>query len=504
MEIFISLIPLILTIGIAVKTKNVILALFMGLFSATIILAKANIVQVYTMLFLGITKDNTGYIASSIADSTNVAVLMLIMIIGGFVSLMEASDGAYVFATKITKFLKTKILAQLGAYLMGLIIFFSDIGTPLIVGPVFQPIFKLKKVSMEKLSYIIDSTASPIAVIVPFTGWAVYVTSLIQEQIDQGLIQGEAFAIYLDSIAFQFYCVLAVVAVPVAIITKTNLFAMKKAEDLAELEEYVHPSNIDDTKSNAKASFIIVPLVVLFAILFTGLFYLGFPYKTINGSMFRLLLTSAYFTASIILMVMIVFSKKNTFKEVFDFYVKGMQKSTYMIIVLVLAWAFSSAIADLKTAENVVGLLDGNLPVFLIPALIFITGAVLSFSTGSSWGTFAILTPFAIALGVSGDISPAICMGAVLSGGLFGDHLSPISDTTILAAAGSNVGLVEHVKTQFGYGIICGIIAFVFYLIAAIVPSNILIWISILVMIITFLIIKKLQLGWLKNETLVG
>lgn len=504
MEILVSLIPLILTIGIAVKTKNVILALFIGLFSATFILAKANIVQIYTMLFLGITKDNAGYIAESIADSTNVAVLILIMIIGGFVTLMETSDGAYVFATKITKFLKTKVLAQLGAYMMGLVIFFSDIGTPLIVGPVFQPIFKLKKVSMEKLSYIIDSTASPIAVIVPFTGWAVYVTSLIQEQIDQGLIQGDAFSIYLDSIAFQFYCVLAVIAVPVAIITKTNLFAMKKAEDLAEQEEYIPVSDEVHAENKAKASFIIVPLLVLFTILFSGLFALGFPTKTINGSMFRLVLTSAYFTASMVLILMIVLSKKNTFKEVFDNYIKGMQKSTYMIIVLVLAWSFSSAIADLKTAENVVGLLDGNLPVFLIPALIFIVGAILSFSTGSSWGTFAILTPFAIALGVSGEISPAICMGAVLSGGLFGDHLSPISDTTILAAAGSNVGLVEHVKTQFGYGLICGIIAFIFYLISAVVPSTMLIWISIVVMIITFLVIKKLQKGWLKDEVMVG
>ncbi|RDY29671.1 Na+/H+ antiporter NhaC family protein [Romboutsia weinsteinii] len=491
-----SLLPPLVAIIMAVFTKNVIISLFTGTLVGVTILSGYNpIVSVKSLI--------GDYFFEQLTDGYNAGVLVLLVFIGGFIALMETSGGAHAFAQKVTKFINTKTKAQISAWFGGIIIFFSDLGTPLIIGPIFEPIFDKLKISREKLAWIIDSTASPVAVLVPFIGWGVYVMGLIQKEFEALSITQSDFTAFIKAIPFQIYPILALVMIPLIAFTKLDFAAMLRAERRVETTGKLHwdtsnPQRKSEKLSdievkNAKASLVIVPLIVLFVTLFGMLIPLGFPFKKIDGSEFRIALTTGYLFAAIVLMVLMVYYKTKKFSEIFSIYISGMQKMMYVSITLILAWSLGSVIKNLGTANYIIQVLQGNIPGFLIPAILFILGACVSFSTGSSWGTFAIMMPLAIPMAVSLDASIYVCIGAVLSGGLFGDHCSPISDTTILSSTGAGCDLIDHVKTQLPYAILNGIIAFVTYLIAGFIDSEVSLVVAIIMLVITVLTISKLK-----------
>ncbi len=485
-EGIISLIPLIITIFIAVKMKDVILALYVGVITGVIILAQGNLTNTMNSLF-------GDYFSVILTDSYNVGVIILIMVIGGFIALMQFSHGANTFAKDVIKFLNTKAKAQISAYLFGILIFFSDLGTPLIVGPVFGPIFDKLKISRAKLAYIVDSTASPMAVIVPFTGWGVYIISLIDNEIANGTITGNSFDILVGAIGYQFYSLLTLITLPLVIYLGLNLFSMKTEEDKMQSSEYQAKAIKleQEPTDHGHAMFIIIPLIVLFSVLGYGLYLMGFPKEQISGSGFRIVLSSAYLLASFTLMVLIALKKQDTLYNSYKAFIGGMSGSSQMVITLVGAWTLSLVIDNLHTADFIVEILSGNLNPIFYPALIFVTGTILSATTGSSWGTYAIITPFAIGLAATGDVDISLALGAILSGGLFGDHISPLSDTTILSAAGADCDLLTHVKTQIPYGAINAIVALIFYILAGIYTSYIWLLLAIITSIIVMVIIKK-------------
>jgi Na+/H+ antiporter NhaC len=206
---------------------------------------------------------------------------------------------------------------------------------------------------------------------------------------------------------------------------------------------------------------VIVPIVVVFATLFITLAPLGFPFQKVDGNAFRVALTMGYFFGALVLMALIGVYRVKNFQDTFKIYVDGMKGMTDVAVTLVLAWSLGSMISALGTAEFIVnGLKSIHFSAGLVPAAIFVFGAFVSFSTGSSWGTFAIMMPLAIPMAHAFGIPYAIAVGAVLSGGLFGDHCSPISDTTILSSTGAQCDLVDHVKTQLPYACVNGVIAF--------------------------------------------
>ncbi len=477
-----SILPIIITIIIAIKVKDVILAIYVGIFSGILILTNGH-------LFKALHSFVADYLIVQVTDSYNAGVIILIMFIGGFITLMEFSEGANAFATKVKKYLNTKVKTQMSAYFFGILIFFSDLGTPLILGPVFSPIFDKMKICRAKLAYIIDSTASPMAILVPFTGWGVYIMSLIEAQ----STTSDAFNIFVTAIGFQFYSLLALLTVPFVIKFNLDIKAMKNAQNNWEQVQ-------DQTKAlkheNGQAKFIIIPLIVLFTVLIGGLIKLGFPFQPLNGSEFRIVLTSAYILSAISLMILLLISQRFKFMEIYRVYIKGMSKTMTMIIVLIGAWSLSAVVDSLHTADVIVSLLNGSVPAFLYPALIFVIAAVLSAATGSSWGTFAILTPFAFGFSDVSQIDPALLMGAVLSGGLFGDHISPISDTTILSATACEISLLDHVKTQLPYGLINAIIAFICFIGAGLYPSYLWIMIGFALALISLFTINY----WEKKE----
>ncbi|MGL4762184.1 MAG: Na+/H+ antiporter NhaC family protein [Sarcina sp.] len=494
---FLSLIPPLLTIVLAIKTKNVIISLFTGLFSGVLILNNYN-------PFISIQNVIGDYFFIQLTDSYNAGVLVLLSFIGGFVSLMEHSGGAKAFAISVSKFINTKLKTVLSAWIGGILIFFSDLGTPLIIGPIFEPIFDRAKISREKLAWIIDSTASPVAVLVPFIGWGVYVMGLLEKEFQTLNLPISDYSAFINAIPFQFYPILCLILVPLICILKLDFGPMAKAEKRIQKEGLIHPkgsnpmrkaSEFNESENiNSKPSLVFIPILVLLGTLLIILIPLGFPFKKIDGSVFRVALSTSYLFATISIIVLMLKNKIKSFKESFDLYISGMQKMVYVTITLILAWSLGSVIKNLGTSRFLITMIDGNIPIFLIPLLIFICGSCMSFATGSSWGTFAIMIPLAVPLTVSLNAPLFVSIGAVLSGGLFGDHCSPISDTTILSSTGAGCDLIDHVKTQTPYAIVAGIITGVSYLIAGFIESKFLILLSILMLLtLVFAIYKTVE-----------
>lgn len=482
-----SLLPPIVAVIMAIKSKNVILSLFCGGFVGTLIFCSGN-------PFLAVKSIIGDYFFVQLTDSYNAGVIVLVIFIGGFIKMMEKSGGAEAFSQSVYRFVNTKFKAQICAWAGGIVIFFSDLGTPLLVGPVFRPLFDKLKISREKLAWILDSTSSPIAIMIPFIGWGVYIMGLIQAEFANLHIAESDYTTFVHAIPFQIYAILAVVMIPLVAATKKDFSQMKKAEQEAAFREYSFENvetNRQETgeysKSNARPLMVILPIIVVFATLFITLAPLGFPFKKVDGNEFRVALTMGYFFGAVVLMILIRVYKVQTFNDTFKIYVQGMKGMTDVAITLILAWSLGSMISALGTAKFIVAAMKSiQFSGALVPAAIFIFGAFVSFSTGSSWGTFAIMMPLAIPMAHAFAIPYAIAVGAVLSGGLFGDHCSPISDTTILSSTGAGCDLVDHVKTQLPYACVNGIIAFCAFILAGITKSP---FVTVLAVVVLFVII---------------
>ena len=426
-----SLLPPIVAVILAIWSKNVILSLFCGGFVGAMIFCSGNpFAAVHSMI--------GDYFFIQLTDSYNAGVLVLIVFIGGFIKLVEKSGGAQAFGKSVYRIVNTKLKAQLCAWLGGILIFFSDLGTPLLVGPVFRPLFDKLRISRQKLAWILDSTSSPVAILIPFIGWGVYIMGLIQAEFDNLGVMESDYTTFVQAIPFQLYAILAIIMIPLVAFTKKDFSLMKKAEQEAAARDYSFDETLPEMEGeadgyslkNAKPVMVILPIVVTFATLFITLAPQGFPFKKVGGNDFRVALTMGYLFGA-----------------------------------LVLAWSRGSMISGLGTASFIVDTMQRmQFSPVLVPAFLFLFGAFVSFATGSSWGTFAIMMPLAIPMAHAFSIPYAIAAGAVLSGGLFGDHCSPISDTTILSSTGAECELVEHVKTQLPYAVVNGVIAFACYI----------------------------------------
>ena len=490
---FYSLIPVFLTLILSIWSRNVILGLFIGVFSGVLILNGPN---PFTGMSLMIDK----YLIAQASNSANVGILMLMIFISGLVGLMEKSGGAAAFAGVMIKFITSKARAQLGAWASGSLLFFTDSGTPLIVGPLFRPITDGLKISRVKLAWIIDSTASPVAVLIPFIGWGLYSQGLITQEYEALGIDESAFLSYIKAMPFQFYSIMAVVMVPIVVMAGADFGPMKKAETdydggtkFENDEASDEQTHSHDGRRNAKPIMVWLPLSIMLIIMFSLLIPQGFPLDMANmpSNAFRASLSTGYVCAALALMWLMNHYRVRSLRSGFSLYLESMAKVLSVLIILVLAWSLGAVGKDLGAPDYIAVLIDGRLPIFLIPVTAFLVGSLISFSTGSSWGTYAILIPLLIPIANQFDVPMYLAIGAVLSGGLFGDHCSPISDTTILSATGAGCTQLEHFKTQFPYALFNGACSVVAYILAGITGSFSALWLGILLMIVGLLVIKK-------------
>ena len=487
----VSIIPIILTIGLAIWTKNVILSLFTGLLCGVLIISGGNPV-------LALKATIGEYVIPRLLDSYNAGIIVLLVFIGGFVTLLEKSGGAEAFARKVANFIDTRCKTQLAAWLGGILVFFSELGTPMIVGPIFAPIFQKMRISKEKLAWILDSTASPVCVLIPFIGWGVTSMGLIQAEFDKlGITAITDWTAFCKAIPYQIYPILCLCIVPLVALSGREFSAMAKAEQNARqgifsrLPSEDTPKKNMITNNNVSPLVVIIPLIVLFVTLFGMLAPKGFPIKQVPGGEFRVALISGYLLAAVTMILLMSHYKVMSIKEGISTYIKGCSKLFDCMVMLILAWALSAVGDVLGTSEFIVSIVQGTVPYWLVPSIAFIIGVVMSFATGTSWGTFAIVMPIAIPMAYHLDASLFVTIGAVLSGGLFGDHCSPVSDTTILSASGANCELMNHTLTQLPYAAICAVVSFFGFMAAAVTESMLVTLVCILVMAVVYLVLAK-------------
>ena len=493
-----TLIPPIVAIVLAFITKNVVISLFIGVLSGGFILNLTgfNVFGALTQAFL----DFINRALNSLSDPWNAGIVMQVLVIGGVINLVAKMGGAKAIAEALAKKAKTAKSAQLITWFLGICVFFDDYANSLIVGPIMRPVADKMKISRERLAFIIDATAAPIAGLAIISTWIGLEVSLISEGFESIGVEASGFGVFLQTIPYRFYNILILAFIVITIITLREFGPMRKAEisarklkDLTNEEIAVTSSHMDELepKEGVKLSIwnAIVPIGALIISAIVAFYYSGYSsimagddiaikaivtnsplsFKAIlevfaASDASIALLQSAIFS-TVVAIVMAVWKKIFTISEAIEVWIDGMKGLIITAVILILAWSLGSVIKELGAAEYLVEALNGAIPAFLLPSLIFILGAIISFSTGSAYGTMSILMPLAIPLAykINPEMSFVIVStSAVLTGAIFGDHCSPISDTTILSSMGAGCSHIDHVKTQMWYALFVAAITILF------------------------------------------
>jgi Na+/H+ antiporter NhaC len=493
-----SIIPPLVAITLAFITKNVVLSLFIGIFSGAFILqlADSNFIMAIVQAFLSI----VDYVLASLSDSWNAGIILQVLTIGGLIGLVAKMGGAKAVAESLAKKAKGPVSAQIITWILGILIFFDDYANSLIVGPIMRPVTDKMKVSRERLAFVVDATAAPIAGIALISTWVGYEIGLINDAYASIGQTVNAYGVFIDTIPYRFYNILMLLFVLCTAFFLKEFGPMLKAERrarkynkviadgstpmVADDIEQLEP--IEGKKLNVWNAIIPIGSLIVFA--FIGFYYNGFNEimggedavliellqnspasfaairETFGASDASVVLFQAALIASIIAMIMGVSQKLFKIGEAIDIWVKGMKSLVITGVILLSAWSLSGVIGDLGTADFLVSMLSDTMPAFLLPSIIFILGAIISFATGTSYGTMGILMPLAIPLAAALSPDPnfvVMSAGAVLTGAIFGDHCSPISDTTILSSMGAASDHLDHTKTQLPYAITVAILTVV-------------------------------------------
>jgi len=497
-----SLLPPLIAIILALITRNVIPALFAGVWFGATMIYDWN-------PFMGLYASFSDFIIPNVGDPWSATVLIYCGLFGVLIAFLQKTGGAQAIAAAIARKVKTPRGAQGSTMLFGLIIFFEDYFNALTVGSVMRSVTDKLRVSREKLAYIVDSTSAPICLLGPVSTWVVFVMGLIGAQFIELGMTGSEYMTYILTIPFNFYAILAIVLVAVIVFLKWDFGPMAQAEYRARTTGKLirdgaePPSNTEMTDVEMPEDYkpkirnMVVPLVVLVGLipplfLWTG----GYPEEDLvtafgeaDGATSILI---AAFSAAVVAMLMGLQQKLFRFKESMSIIVTGFRSMTLVYIILALAWSIGSVTSELGTAEYLVNFAEQTTSPVIIPVLIFIVAAIVGFTTGTSYGTFAIMIPIAMPLAVSMDISIYLAIAAVFSGGIFGDHCSPISDTTILSSAGASSDLVDHVNTQIPYAIVAGISGVLSFLVAGMTGSALISLVTgiAVLLIVTFVLYK--------------
>ncbi|MDA0681432.1 MAG: sodium:proton exchanger [Proteobacteria bacterium] len=473
---FLSIVPPLLTIAVALYSKNVLVALIVGIASGSFIIADFH---PFNAMLNAIEEQ----VLAEFTNGTQSQVIITMMVIGGFVKLLEVSGGAKAFAQKMLSIVSTGARAQMLAWLSGLGIFFTDSGNSLIIGPLYRSVFDEFRLCREKLAYILDTTSSPISILIPFIGWGAYIMSLIEKSYAEvGLTENE-FTVLIKVIPYQFYAFLALLTVPIVIYTGKDYGPMKRiqAEYLQNLK-FRHTERADrSSATDTPVGMFLYPLGVMLALV-GALISWHATHGGITGAHIRSTLILSYLTASLTCMAMMRRHQGKSFTEMMGIFITGAESLVYVSIILVLAWSLSSVTSDLHTANYLASLIGDSVSASYFPMIVFALGALISLSTGSSYGTFAILMAIAVPVGFDLGASMYVTIAAVLSGGLFGDHCSPISDTTVLASVGADCNHLNHVTTQGAYAGLTGIVTLFAYWMAGFYESPYVLLVAIVIL----------------------
>lgn len=384
--------------------------------------------------------------------------LAFAVLVGSIMALIEKSGGIEGFVDFMqhkARLVKSPRSALMLSYFIGVVIFVESSITSLIAGAVGKPFCDKYKIPSAKLAFVCDSTSAPVSSLIILNGWGALLLGLIATQISLGVIDVNAIDILIDAIFYNFYSMAALAVTFLFIWFNLDIGAMKNAR--------YTPRNSDITSNGASMFYMLLPIVLMVLLVFVFLYITGggdILKGSGSSSIFYTMLTVLLFT-----LFYFVGTKNMSLTLWSKTALEGAWKLVPIALILLFAFAIGEMTTELKTGHYLASLATQNLSVTLLAAVIFLIGSVISFSTGTSWGTFSIMIPIALPMAVAMDANIALCIGAVISGGVFGDHCSPISDTTIISAMAADCELVEHVNTQLPYALISGGVAFVLFVI---------------------------------------
>ena len=506
-----TLLPPLVAIVLAFVTRNVIFSLFMGIFVGTFMVnvSGANIFASFFNAFV----DMSGKMVGSLADSWNAGIVLQVLTIGGMIAVITKMGGPRAIAEKLAARAKTPASAQVYTWIMGFFIFFDDYANSLVVGPIMKPVTDKLKIAREKLAFIIDSTAAPIAGLALISTWVGYELSLIKDAYAAiGQPEVNAFAIFVETLPYRFYNILMLAFVFFSAFTLREFGPMHTAAKRAYEKGQVTNPDTDSTLMNQENSFMlpkegvtysiynaIIPILVLIVVAIVGFYINGVsglegetlkaleadPYSfasirdAFGAADASIVIFEAALLASLVAIGMGLQQKIFSLHEAIETWVYGVKALVITAVILILAWSLSSVMKEVGTAAYLVNVLSDSTPQFILPTIIFILGSIISFSTGTSYGTMGILMPLTIplanAIGLNTGLEGTelhnyivLNVGAVLTGAIFGDHCSPISDTSILSSMASSCNHMDHISTQLPYALFVGFVAIAFgYLPAA-------------------------------------
>ena len=486
-----SILPPLLAIAMALIFREVVISLFAGVWLGALFIAGLN-------PFAAVLRSIDTFIAPALGDVDHAAIVIFSLLLGGMVGLMGRSGGTQGIVEAVAPLATNRRRGQLATYLSGLLIFFDDYANTLIVGNTLRPITDRLNISREKLSYVVDSTAAPVAAIVFVSTWAGYEISLISDGLKAAAAQvastdpalasqlggASPFTVFLSSVPYLFYPILTLAMVFLVAWTQRDIGPMLSAERRAARGDGLYRPGamlMVDTSAelmepkegkphrwyNAAIPVITVVVVVLLGLYFDGRASLGRP-----GTLTEILGEANAFNALLwgslcgVLVAFLLATTQRILKmqEAIEAWAGGMRAMLLAIVILVLAWSLGAATEAIGTAQWISHILESaGFPLRMLPVSVFVAAAVVAFATGTSWATMAILIPLVIPLTVTlgGGENYTVLLGtisSVLAGAIFGDHCSPISDTTVLSSMASASDHVDHVRTQLPYALLVAVV----------------------------------------------
>ena len=486
-----ALLPPVIAIVLALITKEVYTSLFVGIVVGALLYANFDFEGTLTHAF------NDGIVAS-LADPSHVGILVFLVILGIMVALMNKAGGSAAFGRWASEHMKSRAGAQLATVALGVLIFIDDYFNCLTVGSVMRPVSDKSKISRAKLAYLIDATAAPVCIIAPVSSWAAAVSSYVTD--------GNGLYLFIRAIPFNFYAILTIVMMIFLTVTGTDYGPMAKHETNAKEKGDIFSgvkSMADELSAEAnprgKVIDLILPIVVLIASCIVGMIYSGGFFEGENfvdafsnsDASVGLMLGSA--VTLVITVIYYLFRRVLKFKTMADCIPEGFKSMVPAILILTFAWSLKMMTDSLGAADYVGELVKksaGSFSTFL-PAIVFLIACGLSFSTGTSWGTFGILIPITMSVFPLTDPVGVVCISACMAGAVCGDHCSPISDTTIMASAGAHCDHVTHVATQLPYALTVAGVSAASYVVAGFVPNAMIaLPVAIVLMLGTLLVIR--------------
>ena len=499
-----SLLPPVIAIVLALNTKEVYTSLLVGIATGALLFANGNLELAVTTLFF----NEDGGMVAKLSDSSNVGILVFLVMLGILVALMNKAGGSAAFGRWAPTHIHTRAGAQFATLILGVLIFVDDYFNCLTVGAVMRPVTESHKISRAKLAYLIDATAAPVCMIAPVSSWAAAVSGYVQSPSINGI------ELFLKQIPWNYYCLLTLLMIVVISVLNIDYGSMLTHEYNAQVKDdlFTTPerpfAGADDYEAPSKGKSsvldLLVPVIVLIAVCIISLVYSGGYFD--GGMTFMEAFSAAEAGPALAIggligcvFTFVYFWLRGAigFEKSFESVPQGFIQMIAPILILTFAWTLCSFTRNaMYSADFVSNAMAnvGDLRMFL-PAIIFIIGAAIGFATGTSWGTIGIMAPIVVSV-FNYDVEPILCtigLAAACSGGVMGDHCSPISDTTIMASAGAHCYHLNHVFTQLPYALTVAAVSFVSFILAGLIQNvfvNLLI--AVALMVGTLLVIRAI------------